>query len=279
MRFLTARISRKRRSRFAGPAVLLIALLLTGGLYAVLAPANAETSSPTSADIARGQALFQVGCASCHGQNAQGITTTKGGVYGPSLIGVGAAAADFQLSTGRMPMAQPGQQALRKRPVYTEQDIKDLTAYVGSLGAGPGIPSADDVDISRADVSLGGEFFRTNCTACHNFNGSGGAMPEGKFAPNITKDTPTQIFEAMETGPQQMPIFSNAVLTPSQKRDIIAYVKALDNAPKYSGFSLGAIGPVAEGAAAWIIGIGGLVLVAIWIAAHTTRSKKKGNAA
>lgn len=279
MRFLTTKISRKRRSRFAGPAVLLAALLMTGGLYAALAPASADSSSATSsADVARGAQLFQVGCSSCHGQNGQGITTTKGGVYGPSLVGVGAAAADFQLSTGRMPMAQPGQQALRKRLVYTEQDIKDLTAYVASLGPGPGVPSANDVDLSKADVAKGGEFFRTNCTACHNFNGSGGAMPEGKFAPNITGDTPTQIFEAMETGPQQMPIFSNSVLTPDQKRDIIAYVKAINDAPKYSGFTLGSLGPVAEGTAAWVFGIGGLVVAAIWIAAHTTRSKKKGQA-
>ena len=278
MRFLTTKISRKRRSRFAGPAVLLAALVMTGGLYAALAPANADTANSSSANVARGQALFQVGCSSCHGQNAQGITTTDGGVYGPSLIGVGSAAADFQLSTGRMPLEQPGQQALRKRPVYTEQDIQDLAAYVGSLGPGPSIPSADDVDLSKADVALGGEFFRTNCTACHNFAGAGGAMPEGKFAPKITGDTPTQIFEAMETGPQQMPIFSNSVLTPSEKRDIIAYVKAISSAPKYGGFSLGSIGPVAEGAAAWIFGIGGLVLVAIWIAAHTARSKKKVDA-
>lgn len=278
MRFLTTKISRKRRSRFAGPAVLLAALVMTGGLYAALAPANADTNNASSADVARGQALFQVGCSSCHGQNGQGITTTGGGVYGPSLVGVGGAAAEFQLSTGRMPLEQPGQQALRKRPVYTPQDIQDLVAYVASLGPGPSVPSADDVDLSKADVAQGGQFFRTNCTACHNFAGAGGAMPEGKFAPKITADTPTQIFEAMETGPQQMPIFSNSVLTPAQKRDIIAYVKTLSSAPQYGGFSLGSIGPVAEGAAAWIFGIGGLVLVAIWIAAHTARSKKKVDA-
>ena len=279
MRFLTSKISRKRRSRFAGPAVLLSALLLTGGLYAALAPANAsETNTATAGDAARGQQLFQVGCASCHGMNGQGVTTSKGNVYGPSLIGVGGAAADFQLTTGRMPMAQPGQQALRKRVVYSDQDIADLTAYVASLGAGPARPS--DADLSgynTADPVRGGLLFRANCTACHNFNGSGGAMPEGKFAPNITKDTTRQIFEAMETGPQQMPIFNNSVLTPQDKLDIIKYVKDLDAQPEYGGFSLGAIGPVAEGAAAWIFGIGGLVLVAIWIAAHTTRSKKKAS--
>lgn len=278
MRFLTTKISRKRRSRFAGPAVLLAALVMTGGLYAGLAPAGASDQAPTSGDVARGQQLFQVGCASCHGQNGQGIPTGPNSVYGPSLIGVGGAAADFQLTTGRMPMAQPGQQAMRKRVLYTEQNINDLVAYVQSLGGGPNRPTDAEVatnGMSTDDLATGGELFRANCTACHNFAGSGGAMPEGKIAPNITKDTNRQIFEAMETGPQQMPIFSNSDLTPTQKAQIIAYVKAISKAPKYGGFSIGSIGPVAEGAAAWIFGIGGLVIAAIWIAAHTARSKKK----
>lgn len=278
MRFLTTKISRKRRSRFAGPAVLLAALFMTGGLYAALSPASAESTPAGAGNVANGSKLFQVGCSSCHGMNGQGIETTGGKVYGPSLVGVGAAAAHFQLDTGRMPMAQPGQQAMKKRVLYTDQDIADLVAYVASLGAGPAMPSADDIDLAKADVARGGLLFRTNCTACHNFNGSGGAMPEGKIAPNIVADTPQQIFEAMETGPQQMPIFTNSVLTPEDKRDIIAYVKTLNAQPEYGGFSLGAIGPVAEGAAAWILGIGGLVLAAIWIAAHTARSKKKVDA-
>jgi ubiquinol-cytochrome c reductase cytochrome c subunit len=64
------------------------------------------------------------------------------------------------------------------------------------------------------------------------------------------------------------------VLKPSEKRDVIAYVKSLQASPKYGGTTLGSLGPVSEGLAAWIIGIGGLVCVAVWIASNSVRSKK-----
>ena len=44
MRLLSARLSAKRRSPLAGLVVLLMGLLVTGGLYAVLSPATADTS-------------------------------------------------------------------------------------------------------------------------------------------------------------------------------------------------------------------------------------------
>lgn len=278
---LTKFISRKRRSRLAGASVLLTALLLTGGAYAMFAPANADSAGATADDVAKGRALFLVGCASCHGQNAEGIPTVKGGNYGPSLVGVGAAAVDFQVGTGRMPMAQPGSQALRKRELYSQEEINQLAAFVASLGPGPAIPSADDVNYSSltpAQIAEGGEFFRTNCTACHNFLGAGGAMPEGKYAPSLTNTSPTHLVEAMKTGPQQMPIFTDEVLKPEQKKEIVGYLKTVGAKPGYGGFALGNIGPVSEGLFAWLVGIGSLVVVAIWIAAHTARSKKKAEA-
>ena len=71
------------------------------------------------------------------------------------------------------------------------------------------------------------------------------------------------------------PTFSNGNLTPDQKRDIIAYINHLNDSAGVGGFGMGSLGPVAEGLFAWIVGIGGLVGFAVWIAAHTTRSSKK----
>ncbi|MGH3413100.1 MAG: cytochrome bc1 complex diheme cytochrome c subunit [Marmoricola sp.] len=273
-------LSSRRRSRFAAPAVLLAGLLATGGAYAALAPANANADAHASSqsEIAKGRALFQVGCASCHGKNAEGIMTKRGSNFGPSLAGVGAAAVDFQVSTGRMPAAQPGVQIVKHRPTYSPSEIRALGAYIASLGPGPAVPSKAQTDISNLstkEISEGGGFFRTNCTACHNFAGNGGALPSGRFAPKITQDTPRQIFEAMETGPQQMPVFSNDVVTPKEKRAIIGYVKSDTASTDYGGFSIGGLGPVTEGLVAWIVGIGFLVVVAAWIAAHTARSRKQ----
>ena len=140
-RKISARLSGRRRSRFAAPAVLIIGLLASGGLYSAFSPASAHDEGDDAATIAKGRALFAVSCSSCHGLNGEGILTERGGNYGPSLIGVGAAAVDFQVGTGRMPMAQPGSQAARKRPVFNDDEVAALAAYVGSLGPVPAIPS------------------------------------------------------------------------------------------------------------------------------------------
>ena len=279
MRLLSARLSAKRRSPLAGLVVVLLGLLLTGGLFSlVFSSANAEEQSSSSqSTVSQGRALFLVGCASCHGKNGEGIVTKRGGQYGPPLAGVGAAAVDFQVGTGRMPMARPGVQAQRKKVIYSPEEIKALSAYVASLGPGPAVPQKSEYDTKGVDneaISRGGQFWRTNCTACHNFAASGGALPGGKYAPSLKGVSEKHIYEAMLTGPQQMPVFSDGVLKPEEKRDVIAYVKSLQESPNYGGTTLGSLGPVSEGLAAWIIGIGALVGFAVWIASHSVRSKK-----
>jgi ubiquinol-cytochrome c reductase cytochrome c subunit len=266
--------------------VLLLALLVTGLSYSLLAPAQAEDSAASSDDVAKGRELFLVGCSSCHGKNGEGIDSASGGWYGPSLIGVGAAAVDFQVSTGRMPMAAPGQQAPVKRQAYDEEETAQLAAFVASLGPGPAIPSPEQYDTEAIPsdereeaIVRGGEFFRTNCTACHNFAASGGALPGGKYAPSLVGVEPRHIYEAMVTGPQQMPVFSDDVIAPEQKRDIIAYLESIQENPRYGGANLGSYGPVSEGAFAWLVGIGTLVGFAIWIASHTARTARKGTQA
>lgn len=276
------RISRHRRGPLAGLVVLLLGLLMTGGLYAVFSPASAQESESDADMAAKGRELFLVGCAFCHGQNGEGVKTENGNQIGPSLVGVGAAAVDFQVGTGRMPLAQPGAQAPRKKPVYTEEETAQLAAYVASLGPGPAVPTEDDYSIEglsdderEAAIVRGGQIFLTNCTACHNFEGSGGAMPRGGYAPKIRGVEPKYIYEAMLTGPQAMDNFSNGNLSPEEKRDVIAYLGSLEESPGYGGFGLGGLGPVSEGLFAWLAGLGALVGFAVWIAAHTTRSNKK----
>jgi ubiquinol-cytochrome c reductase cytochrome c subunit len=277
------RLSRHRRGPVAGLVVLLLGLLLTGGLYAALSPTSSAQESQNDAELVKqGRELFLVGCSFCHGQNAEGQTDVNGKLIGPSLVGVGAAAVDFQVGTGRMPLARPGQQGPTKRQAYTEREIKAMAAYVASLAPGPAIPSAKDYStegLSDAEkeeaVVRGGQIFLTNCTACHNFTGAGGAMPHGGYAPRLLDTTPRHIYEAMLTGPGPMDNFSNGNLPPESKRDVIAYIESMREQPGYGGFSLGNMGPVSEGLFAWIAGLGACVAFAVWIAAHTTRSSKK----
>lgn len=275
MRFLSAR----RRNRFTKPLILLMALFVVGAIYTSFAPSSKSTAqTETSSQVKEGKELFAVGCASCHGANAEG------GSQGPSLVGVGAAAVDFQVGTGRMPMANPGQQAPRKNTEYTEAEIKALSEYVASLGAGPAIPSEEDYTLPAPQnaqqreehekaVAEGGELFRTNCSACHNYAGLGGALPEGKYAPSLVGVEDKHIYEALRTGPQQMPVFSKETLTDENVAAIITYLNDLHEQPNRGGLTFGGLGPVGEGFWSWILGIGGLMVIATWIASKGARSK------
>ena len=171
------------------------------------------------AQIAAGQKLFVEGCSSCHGLAAQG------GPAAPTLIGVGSAAVDFQISTGRMPLAAPQAQAPSKQVIYSDEETAAIAAYIGSLAPGPQIPTAEQLNYEGANLAEGGELFRTNCSQCHNFAGAGGALSNGAYGPNLRDATPKQIYEAMLTGPENMPVFSNDTLTTENKQAIIKYIQ------------------------------------------------------
>ena len=112
------------------------ALIVTGGLYALVSPATSVAAPTPEETVARGQELFAVSCASCHGMNGEGLANQ--GI--PSLVGVGAAAVDFQMRTGRMPMANKNVQAPPKENTFTPEEIASIALYVATLGDGPAIP-------------------------------------------------------------------------------------------------------------------------------------------
>ena len=261
-------ISKYRRHRFAGPVLLLIALSTVGASFSI---ARAETTKVVAAQsdkatlIAEGKEIFARGCSSCHGLNAEG-----GGIA-PSLIGVGAASVDFQVATGRMPMADMSQQAMRKRPVYNEDEIAALAAYVASLAPGPAAVTNEELSWERdGNTAQGGELFRNNCAMCHNFAAQGGALTAGKYAPTLMGVEPKHIYEAMLTGPQAMPVFSDKVLTPQEKLSIIKWIKHAEQEPAYGGAALGRVGPVTEGLLSWVLALGIFIGIAVWL---TTKAR------
>ena len=193
-----------------------------------------------------GTALFQSQCASCHGQQGQGTA------YGPSLVGAGAAGADFYLRTGRMPLSAPGQPVVRQEPVLTDERIQELVGVVASLGPGPEIPKVT----SGGDVSDGSRLYIANCAACHGATGSGNAIGGGNLAANLHQATLTQVVEAMRIGPGAMPKFA---FTKDQEASIAAYVQFLQTEPSPGGLAIGGLGAVAEGFVA--IGIGLVLFV------------------
>jgi ubiquinol-cytochrome c reductase cytochrome c subunit len=252
-------------SRLAGLLTIAIALSVMGALYAAMAPgtkAAGAVYSPTQ--IAAGHDLFLRGCASCHGLNAQGSRQA------PSLIGVGPAAVDFQVSTGRMPLASFYAQADRKPPRYSPDQIADLAAYIYSVGGdtpGPLVPNVTAQDLAATNLAQGGALFRYNCAQCHGASAGGGAISGGGYAPDLAQADPKTIVEAMLTGPEQMPKFSQ--LPATTKFAIVNYVQNITHkGVDAGGHPIGKIGPVPEGLVAWTVGIGACVVFTLWIGAR-----------
>ncbi len=253
-----------RRHPLAFVALLLVALLATGMLYAALAPSKADAAAQPASqeDVDAGRELFLANCATCHGLQAEGSDA------GPTLIGVGAASVDFQVGTGRMPLQATAPQAPQRDPQFEDEQVKQMAAYIASLSPGPAIPDEEYLTPLLDDderVAEGNELFRINCAMCHNVVGAGGALTRGKYAPPLRGVEPVHIYEAMTTGPQSMPVFNDANLTPEDKQSIISYLGYVDSVPSPGGVSLGSLGPVSEGLFVWVAGLGLLIACAVWL--------------
>ena len=262
---MTTRLRRRNKAsrRITGGLALLFALVTMGFAYAAIAPhpQTAAADASNAEDIAKGRALYETSCITCHGTNLQGVVNR-----GPSLVGVGQAAVYFQVSTGRMPLVAQGAQAPRKDPYFSEPQVDQLGAYIQANGGGPVVPGGEFK--SAAAVAKGGELYRLNCASCHNFTGQGGALSQGKYAPPLDKATNKQIYAAMLSGPENMPRFSDGQLTPDEKKAIITFVQNNKATVDPGGYDLGGYGPAPEGLAAFLIGMGAIVALTLWMGAR-----------
>lgn len=263
-------LSKRRRHAAARPLLLLLALLVVGLGYSVVSPPQTSADSDMSQQVEEGKGLFKVTCSSCHGLNGEGTS------QGPSLIGVGTASVNFQVATGRMPAARPEAQIPARTPMYSQEQIDALAAYISTWGAGVESPTESQYSpegLSAEEIARGGSLFRANCSACHGIIGGGGALPEGKYAPSLLETANIHIWEAMRTGPQQMPVFSRDVITDDDAREIIGFLNEARDQPTYGGLGMGENGPVSEGFWVFLLGIGGLAVIATWIAKKGARAR------
>ena len=147
-------------------------------------PAQAEDEAASQSTVEQGRALFLVGCASCHGQNGEGITqrgtqwARRWSVSAPPPWTSRSAPAGCRWPS---PACRP-----RKDVLYSDEarsPARRVRRLARSRPLGPDRGGLQTPSPRRsARRPSGGEFFRTNCTACHNFAGMGGALPGGKYA-------------------------------------------------------------------------------------------------
>jgi ubiquinol-cytochrome c reductase cytochrome c subunit len=240
----------------AGATTLSLALFVSGGSSAQEThPPRASTIAAVyqTDETAEGQQLFEASCSTCHGVDGQGTAN------GPSLEGVGEASADFQLRTGRMPLSNDTDQSVRKDPAFDDDQIEALVEYVGTLGEGPPIP---EVDLEGASLVAGQELFIENCAACHGATGAGGAVGNQALAPGLSVASEVEIAEAVIVGPGEMPQFD---FTDEQRNDLINFVNYLRDERRPGGADIGGIGPVPEGFVAWLVGLGSLIVICLFI--------------
>ncbi|MGI8519046.1 MAG: c-type cytochrome [Actinomycetota bacterium] len=231
----------------------------------------------TSATGQGGEELFLRDCAWCHGNQGGGTSRAPDLVSGTN----GPAYTHFMLTTGRMPIDFPTQVIRRAPPAYEDEDIDAIIAHVNLLGAaGPPIPN---VDPEAGEIGLGAELYQENCAACHSTTAVGGALAPGTardisgsvarrtglVAPSLEQSSAIETAEAMLVGPGTMPVFGAETFSEDEVDSIVRYFLYLQDPIDRGGAPIGRIGPVAEGAVGWIVGLGALLLVARVIGTRT----------
>jgi ubiquinol-cytochrome c reductase cytochrome c subunit len=214
-----------------------------------LAPATpAAASLPAPGGSSSGAALYSTYCASCHG--AQGWGTADG----PNLRGVGLAAVDFYLMTGRMPAAVPWLQIAHRDERAAQglplEEIRAIEDYLApTVAGGPSVPQV----IANGNLEHGRALYALNCEHCHAVTGEGGAIGQLAWAPSLQRATINEIADAIRAGPGEMPQFGEKQLTQDELNDVASYVFRipLDAQPPHVP-PFRSTGPVPEGAVGYL---------------------------
>lgn len=240
---------------------MVLATALLGGHRSAGAQSEAEPGAEAEAGgQLEAEQTYLADCASCHG--AEGRGTNRG----PTLVGVGKASTYYYVSTGRMPIQEPDAKVKRADPPYPPELVEALVEYVDEVaGGGPELPHLTP---EEADLGKGGRLYRAQCASCHTTAGGGGALLHQQ-APSVYHATPAETAAAIRVGPGTMPAFAETALSEEELNDVVAYVEYLASPEDRGGQSLWHLGPLIEGLAAWVLGMGLLVLLALWIAKPT----------
>ena len=136
--------------------------------------------------VARGKALYEMNCQSCHAADLRGAS-------GPNLL-----RSQIVLSDQQGELIGPvvhGSMAGMKAIDLSADDVKTLTVFIHEIvrgarnqGAppGPGVPVENTI---VGDAAAGKTYFQANCASCHSLTGDlqniGSKMPDGKALQNL----------------------------------------------------------------------------------------------
>jgi ubiquinol-cytochrome c reductase cytochrome c subunit len=276
-----------RRRLLAGPLAVIGLGVISFSLFASLGGVSSAAVTPVSTDpsvILAGQDLFNTHCSSCHGVDGKGTTRA------PALIYEGAAGADFYLTTGRMPLNNPNDEAIAHHPFFTAGQIRQLDSYIADLPnidhvtheespGDPAIPTIQPLCTGAAasdpselaleqkgtapcvTLSFGNSTFALNCSQCHQIAGRGGLLSKGDVIPSLQNASVVVAAEAMRVGPEPMPVFGTGQFSQNQVSAVAHYVQWLHHPKHPGGLTISGFGPVAEGFVGIIVGLGLLLLV------------------
>lgn len=252
----------RRLGWFAALSVL-VAIAFIGAYRPSSGASSKQAANPPL--IEQGRRLFLRDCAVCHGPRGEGSER------GPNLSAAGTAAVDFMIRTGRMPLSSPRAPLQRHRTRYDDAEISAINAYAATfITHGPAIPT---VATHGINLQRGNETYRAECAACHQAAGAGGALAFGVNAPALNQATPLEVVEAMRIGPGRMPKFDPATIDDHEASEVAAYVRYLHHPTDSGGLNLGHLGPVPEGLVAWLLGLGGLLVIARLLGQRVKRSE------
>jgi ubiquinol-cytochrome c reductase cytochrome c subunit len=223
--------------------------------------------APDAEAVGLGRRLYQRDCSFCHGNEAQGTS------QGPDLVTGenGPALTDFMLRTGRMPIGDPDDPTRPGDSTYDDEEVAALVGYVDEEFDQPG-PDIPEVE-ATGDLAEGHDVYQEQCAACHATTGIGGAMlaqrdeaeTAGIVIPDFAASGPTEVGEAVRTGPGAMPVFGPGVVNDDELDAVARYVEYLKDPGDRGGAPIGRIGPVAEGAVGWVLGLGILLVFIRWV--------------
>ena len=218
-------MQRENYSRLLGATLILALLILVAfQLYINREPARikAVRAADQAAAITAGEELYQANCASCHGEEGEGVDA-------PALNNLAilkdtpdGTFADL-IANGVPGTEMPAWSQARGGP-FTDEEIKQLVAFIRSWEA-----TAPDLGEQRmrVDARRGARIYAATCVVCHGENGQGGTAPALNDPAKLQQFDDEWYAETIAEGrpAQGMPVWGS-VLSPQQIGDLVALMDA-----------------------------------------------------